>query len=312
MDVPEAKRKLRKLAAGIKALGDLRAHYHELNRLQADVRQLQIHLEQVQQGVQRVVQEGVQQVEKGKAERLEGISRLLRGEMVGLDPEALVEKVAERVPRFRFLQESYSQEGEDLVLARIFEGKTTGFYVDVGAHHPLRFSNTYLFYRRGWRGINIDATPGSMQEFRRMRPHDINIEALISSDHGSASFFLFNEPALNTGSAKLAYQRPSENASYQVVDKVVLETRSLSEILDAHLPNGQKIDFLNVDAEGADLSVLKSNNWDRYQPTYILAELLDTEFKSVKDHKIALYLQRQGYYPSAKFVHTTLFVKQPP
>ena len=56
----------------------------------------------------------------------------------------------------------YSQEGEDMILGKIFSGQKHGFYVDVGAHHPLRFSNTYLFYLKGWRGINIDAMPGSM------------------------------------------------------------------------------------------------------------------------------------------------------
>jgi FkbM family methyltransferase len=239
------------------------------------------------------------------------LEELLRGEIVGLDAEALARKVTERVPRFRFLQESYSQEGEDLVLARILEGKTTGFYVDVGAHHPLRFSNTYLFYRRGWRGINVDATPGCMEDFRRMRPHDINIEALISSEPGSAPFFLFNEPALNTASDILADRTPKEHPRYQVVDSVVLETRTLSEILDVYLPHGKNIDFLNVDVEGADLSVLKSNNWERYRPTYILVELLDTEFEDIKDHDITVYLQEHAYRVAAKFVNTVLFVKQP-
>jgi hypothetical protein len=73
---------------------------------------------------------------------------------------------------------SWSQEGEDLILARIFGDKPDGFYVDVGAHHPKRFSNTYYFYRRGWRGINIDAMPGSMLAFNRLRPSDINIELI--------------------------------------------------------------------------------------------------------------------------------------
>src|SRR5215510_10661697 len=61
---------------------------------------------------------------------------------------------------------SFSQQGEDLILARLFEGQRRGFYVDVGAHHPRRFSNTFLLYRRGWRGLNIDAAPGSMRLFR--------------------------------------------------------------------------------------------------------------------------------------------------
>jgi len=68
-----------------------------------------------------------------------------------------------------YRRESYAQEGEDLVLARLLEPVGKGFYVDVVAHHPFRFSNTFLFYRMGWRGINIDAMPGSMRPFRRHR-----------------------------------------------------------------------------------------------------------------------------------------------
>ncbi|WP_233706612.1 FkbM family methyltransferase, partial [Helicobacter marmotae] len=78
---------------------------------------------------------------------------------------------------------SYSIEGEDRILSALMgdkEGKS-GFYVDVGAHHPFRYSNTYLFYTWGWMGINIDATPGSMAAFRKHRPRDINIECAIGN-----------------------------------------------------------------------------------------------------------------------------------
>lgn len=84
----------------------------------------------------------------------------------------------------RFHTKSYSQEGEDLLLSRIFGDKKDGFYIDVGAHHPFRFSNTYLLYKRGWRGINIDAMPGSMKLFNRFRPRDINIECGVASGGG--------------------------------------------------------------------------------------------------------------------------------
>lgn len=63
--------------------------------------------------------------------------------------------------------EAYSQEGEDLVLNRIFGEQATGYYVDVGAHHPFRFSNTAIFYKKGWCGINIDPLPGSKFCFPR-------------------------------------------------------------------------------------------------------------------------------------------------
>jgi hypothetical protein len=62
-----------------------------------------------------------------------------------------------------------------LILRRIFEHKQKGFYVDVGAYHPFLFSNTYIFYLRGWRGINIDATPGSMKLFNKFRKAVLSI-----------------------------------------------------------------------------------------------------------------------------------------
>ena len=112
---------------------------------------------------------------------------------------------------------SWSQEGEDLILARIFGDKPDGFYVDVGAHHPQRFSNTYYFYRRGWRGINIDAMPGSMLAFNRLRPLDINIELGIGSQPGKLNFYMFNEPALNGFAKDLADSRDQSDTPYKII-----------------------------------------------------------------------------------------------
>jgi hypothetical protein len=67
-----------------------------------------------------------------------------------------------------YSKKSYSQEGEDMILNRIFEFRNSGFYIDVGAHHPMRFSNTYFFYRKGWRGINIDAMPRQYEQVQTL------------------------------------------------------------------------------------------------------------------------------------------------
>ena len=63
-----------------------------------------------------------------------------------------------------------------MISRHVFEGRWQGFYVDVGVDHPRRYSNTYFFYKLGWRGVNIDAMPGSMNLFARIRPRDINLE----------------------------------------------------------------------------------------------------------------------------------------
>jgi hypothetical protein len=210
-------------------------------------------------------------------------------------------------PEFRLRQESYSQEGEDLVLARMFDGRSTGFYVDVGCFHPIRFSNTYLFYRRGWRGINVDATPGVKADFQKIRPRDINIESFVSADHWPRRFYLLSERALNTASESLAAQRAKDNPVYQIDETITVQPRSLKAILDEHLSKSQSIDFFSVDVEGSDLDVLISNDWDRYRPEIVVAELLATTLEDVGRHEIAQFLASKGYRPASKFYNTVLF-----
>jgi FkbM family methyltransferase len=204
-------------------------------------------------------------------------------------------------------QECYSQEGEDLIVARLFDGKSDGFYVDVGAHHPIRHSNTYLLYRRGWRGINIDATPGSMAEFRRLRPRDTNVECLVASDPSPQRFYMFNEPALNTASRTLANERPAENAQYQVTNEFELRPRTLASLLDELMPKGQTIDLMSVDVEGLDLDVLRSNDWGRYRPALLLVEALNTGLFDLDRHEIVQFLGERNYRPIAKLYNTVVF-----
>ena len=97
-----------------------------------------------------------------------------------------------------FLTPSFSHEGEDKILNSLYSNKNHGFYVDIGAHNPFRFSNTQLFYLKGWRGINIDATYGSMHLFKDFRQEDINIECCITSDAREVQLDVYNEPALNS------------------------------------------------------------------------------------------------------------------
>jgi hypothetical protein len=204
-------------------------------------------------------------------------------------------------------QESYAQEGEDLVIARLLGERGPGFYVDVGAHHPARHSNTFLLYRRGWRGINIDATPGSMAVFGRMRPRDVNVEALVASNSLPRVFHQFNEPALNTASAELAVFRPNESSDFKVTSTVTMTPRTLASILDQYMPAGQTIDMMSVDVEGLDLDVLVSNDWARFRPALLLVEILATALHDIDQHEIVRFLDGHGYRPVAKLYNTVIF-----
>ena len=205
-------------------------------------------------------------------------------------------------------QHSWSQEGEDRVLARYFEGMPPGFYVDVGAHHPYRFSNTALLHRQGWRGINIDAMPGSMESFRKARPEDVNLEIGIADACGVARFYVFNEKALNTFDPDIA--RAHTKGDWRVEREIEVPLMPLADVLAQHVPAGQVIDLLTVDAEGRDLQVLRSNDWSRWRPRVVLAESLGQSIETVMNDPCAQFLLGVGYIIFAKTVNTVMYVDQ--
>ncbi len=201
-------------------------------------------------------------------------------------------------------EDSYSQEGEDRILNRIFENQKNGFYIDIGAHHPKRFSNTFIFYKKGWTGINIDAMPGSMKIFNKIRTKDINIEIAISNSNSEINYYSFKEPALNTIDEKLATELKEKN---ELIEVLKIKTKTLSKILDEKLQINQEIDFLTIDVEGVDFDVLKSNNWNKHKPTYILIEIRKNNMEELIRHEITQYLKAKNYIIFAKTLNTIFF-----
>lgn len=203
---------------------------------------------------------------------------------------------------------SYSQEGEDLILNRIFEHQKEGFYVDVGAHHPFRFSNTYLFYKKGWRGINLDAMPDSMKPFNKYRKRDINLEIPVGRDGEKLNYCIFNEFALNTFD-ETRIDDIIKKPEYNLIKKIEIKIRSLKNILDEYLPNGQKIDFMSIDVEGLDFKVIQSNDWEKFRPKILLVEALGGGgIDDFLHSQLNQFLSQKGYQVFAK-TFNTIFLK---
>lgn len=205
------------------------------------------------------------------------------------------------------VQTHYSQEGEDIILARIFSNQLNGFFVDVGAHHPTRFSNTYWAYRRGWNGINIEAAPGAKKLFDRIRPRDINLEVCVAESTGDLDFYLFPESALNTSGIqrKGAIERLFSSESRTVK----ISSERLEVLLTKHLPkNVAAIDFMSIDVEGSELAVLRSNDWERFRPRVIVVEVLGKNLDSVMDSEEMRFLTDLEYVPVSMLYHSVVLV----
>jgi FkbM family methyltransferase len=202
---------------------------------------------------------------------------------------------------------SFAQEGEDLILDRIFGDQAAGRYVDVGAHHPRRFSNTYRLYRRGWRGLNIDATPGSMRLFRRIRPRDVNLEVGVAATDELRELYMFNEPALNTFDAVRA--RALVKPPYVIEQVVKVRCAPLAQILREQAIG--EIDLLTIDAEGFDFEVLQTVDWKLSRPRVVLTEQFSRDLTTLVTSDVHQFMQQRGYALIAKTFNSVFYIATP-
>ncbi len=198
----------------------------------------------------------------------------------------------------RSSRRSYSQFGEDVMLRGFLGEKWNwnykGFWVDIGAHHPVKLSNTKIFSDVGWRGINVDASADAIKSFSRCRKRDINVNVGIGNCPGLLDYYRMSSSPMNTFSPEFAKRAEEEGA--KIVEVVKVPVITLRELLDKYLLNGQHIDFMSIDCEGLDLSILQSNDWARYRPDYILIEI-HTGGKNweIPNCPVSIYLKKQGY-----------------
>lgn len=203
---------------------------------------------------------------------------------------------------------SYSQEGEDRIIASFFASRLQrpGFYVDVGAHHPYRFSNTSLFYQLGWKGINIDPLPGTIACFNKERPRDLTIEIAVTSHGNDVKIYIFDESALSGTDRNLADSRIKEGKFKLSKTKLVKSIR-LVDVFSNFIPPEQQIDFLSIDAEGSDLDILKSNDWSKFRPTLVLVEDLPESSSDRPESETSAFLRNVGYALIARTPRTLFF-----
>lgn len=231
------------------------------------------------------------------------IGKILRA-VVPTQGVALARRLAQALDPHTHL--SYAQEGEDMLLLRLLNWRKDGFFVDVGAHHPFRYSNTAMLHKLGWHGVNIDADPDLMRAFERHRPGDTNLTVGVSDTAGRMRLHKFDDPALNTFDDAVAETLVTAGI-YKEVARHEVAVERLDALLAAHLRPGQAIDLLNVDAEGRDMHVLRSNDWKRFRPGVVLVEQHARTLADALAGSANAFLSAEGYELIAKTVNTLVF-----
>ena len=166
-------------------------------------------------------------------------------------------------------------DNEDSAVLNYFKNKRNGFYVDVGCYHPIHRNNTYLLHKKNWNGINIDTSEFSIDLFNFIRPKDLNYNCAISNKNEIIKLFyqkkLSQLSTTEIDQAKIVFQGDIKETEIQAF--------TLDEILNRDKYKNFKIDFLDIDVEGADLKVLEGLSFEIYKPELVCVEIHEKEIK---------------------------------
>lgn len=211
----------------------------------------------------------------------------------------------------KYLYAFFGQYCEDVVLSSLItKGKlpNDGFYVDLGAFHPLEFSNTAMLNLFGWHGLNVDANPDVIEQFKLYRPKDSNVCVGISNQNETLKYHRFHQNGVNTFCEKHAAKMLSKGAHLeQVID---VECRSVNEILEMYVPDEQHIDVLNIDLEGLDEQIIQAIDWKKYSPTVVLTEAFTEDIDLYICTDTHNYLRQLGYKLISKMGLTAIYIKE--
>lgn len=169
---------------------------------------------------------------------------------------------------YRRFKTSFSKSGEDVQLWQLLK-KDKGVFVDIGAHHPIFGNNTYFFYLRGWRGINVEPNPKFEPFYKKFRKGDFFYPGGIAQLDGELEYFELESNVRNTFSKKYIKDFSLEK---DVSNTKLLPVKRLSVLFENYLTEDFSIDFMSIDVEGMELEVVNSNDWSKFRPKFILLE----------------------------------------
>ena len=186
----------------------------------------------------------------------------------------------------------FGQTGEDVIIQKLLKEKHNPYYVDVGCNHPISLSNTFGLYLQGGKGICVDANRDMTEIYKRVRPRDVVLNTLVSDSETTVDFYMTSNHSMNSASPEFALKMDQDE-----IHTVQMETRTLSSLLEEHLPKGQEIDLLSIDVEGLDFEVLSSLDFDQYRPKVIVVEIHGLDISSVQqdENPVVSFLKDRNY-----------------
>ena len=194
----------------------------------------------------------------------------------------------------KYTKKSYSISNVDLIIDRIFSKVKKGIYVDIGCNHPIKYNNTYLLYKKGWKGINVDLDETSIEQFKNLRKDDVNVQKLITSTDNEEKllYYYHKRSAINTISKTLAETRGN---IHKEIKK--FKGTSINSVIENSKYKNSKINFLSIDIENYEYEALKYFNFEKYNVDVIVTEITNINLDSLETYNQSLdYILNSDLY----------------
>ena len=178
----------------------------------------------------------------------------------------------------------------DKKLDILFNHKTNGFYIELGAFDGITQSNTCFFeFNRNWKGLLIEPSKCSFDLCCKNRPNSIVVNCCCVSNTYNYTTILgdFNSKLMSSVNGKRLQSNELIEAKAMTLERILDENKIYEEI-----------DFLSLDTEGYELSVLQGLNLDKYRPKYLLIEIYSNDFNN-----ILTYLHSKNYILHSNFTN---------
>ena len=174
-------------------------------------------------------------------------------------------------------KKTYTKTGLDLLISHFFRNQSSGIYIDIGCYHPTHGSNTYLLHQKGWLGINLDLDDVSIEYFNRSRKNSYNKKIALSDKKGFINLYRPHQKSAGQSVDQFTVSRMKQ----EDLEIIKIECDTLNNIIDQSPFADRQIDFISIDVEGHEITILKEFNFERYRPRLIALEFNDPELKRI-------------------------------